>query len=57
MPQKMPGVCGQSPQVATRNPEFPKNKKQRVEETATYWGTAWATIALLHTLPPAMQEK
>ncbi len=34
-----------------------ENKKQRVEETATYWGAAWATIALLHTLPPAMQEK
>lgn len=28
-----------------------KNKRKRVEETATYWGTAWATQALVATLP------
>jgi squalene-hopene/tetraprenyl-beta-curcumene cyclase len=27
-----------------------EKKKAQVEETATYWGTAWATIALLQTL-------
>lgn len=27
------------------------NKKDRVEETATYWGTAWAVIGLLTSLP------
>ena len=28
------------------------NKKDRVQETATYWGTAWATLALVEGLPP-----
>jgi len=28
-----------------------EKKKENVEETAVYWGTAWATIALLETLP------
>lgn len=28
-----------------------EKKKNKVEETAVYWGTAWATIALLETLP------
>lgn len=33
-----------------------QNKKDKVEETATYWGSAWATLALLKTLPePAVQ--
>jgi hypothetical protein len=27
------------------------NKKDRIEETASYWGTGWATLALLQTLP------
>ncbi len=27
------------------------NKKDRVEETATYWGSTWAAIGLLTTLP------
>lgn len=27
------------------------NRKDKIEETATYWGTAWATIALLQTQP------
>ncbi len=26
-------------------------KKDRIEETATYWGTAWAALGLLQTLP------
>lgn len=30
-----------------------EKKKSGVEETATYWGTAWATIGLLQTLSPA----
>jgi squalene-hopene/tetraprenyl-beta-curcumene cyclase len=33
-----------------------QNKKDKIEETATYWGTAWANVALLKTLPePAAQ--
>jgi len=28
-----------------------EKKKDGIEETATYWGTAWATIAMLETLP------
>ena len=28
-----------------------KNKKDHIEETATYWATCWATIALLKSLP------
>ena len=28
-----------------------EKKKDHVEETSTYWGTAWATIGLLQTLP------
>lgn len=28
-----------------------EKKKENIEETAVYWGTAWATIALLETLP------
>ena len=28
-----------------------ENKKDRVEETASYWGAAWATLGLLQTLP------
>lgn len=28
-----------------------EKKKATVQETATYWGTAWATIGLLQTLP------
>lgn len=28
-----------------------KKKKDRVEETATYWGTTWAVLGLLATLP------
>jgi squalene-hopene cyclase-like protein len=27
------------------------SKKDRVEETASYWGAAWATLGLLQTLP------
>ncbi len=27
-----------------------EKKKERVEETATYWGTAWGTLGLLRTL-------
>ena len=30
-----------------------KAKKNRVEATATYWGTCWAVISLLETLPKA----
>ncbi len=29
-----------------------QGRKDRVEETACYWGTAWAAIALLQALPP-----
>jgi len=29
------------------------NKKTGVEETAVYWGTTWATLALVEGLPPA----
>lgn len=28
-----------------------EKKKENIEETAVYWGTTWATIALLETLP------
>ncbi len=28
-----------------------ENRKSKVTETATYWGSAWATIGLLKTLP------
>ncbi len=28
-----------------------ENRKDKVTETATYWGSAWATIGLLETLP------
>ena len=28
-----------------------EKKKTKVEETAVYWGTTWAAIALLETLP------
>lgn len=28
-----------------------KNRKDKIAETATYWGTGWATIGLLQTLP------
>jgi squalene-hopene/tetraprenyl-beta-curcumene cyclase len=28
-----------------------QGRKDNVEETATYWGSAWATLALLKTLP------
>jgi hypothetical protein len=28
-----------------------EGRKNKIEETATYWGSAWATIALLQTLP------
>lgn len=28
-----------------------EKKKDNVEETAVYWGTTWAAIALLETLP------
>lgn len=28
-----------------------EKKKEKVEETAVYWGTAWAVIGLLETLP------
>jgi hypothetical protein len=29
-----------------------ERKKNGLEETSTYWGTTWATIGLLQTLPP-----
>ena len=29
-----------------------KPRVARTDEVYTYWGTAWATIGLLHTLPP-----
>jgi squalene-hopene/tetraprenyl-beta-curcumene cyclase len=34
---------------------FTPSKKPNMKSNpiATYWGTAWATIGLLHTLPPA----
>lgn len=28
-----------------------EGRKNKIEETATYWGSAWAAIAMLHTLP------
>lgn len=28
-----------------------KNRKDRIEETATYWGSGWAAIGLLYSLP------
>lgn len=31
-------------------------KKDRVEETATYWGTTWAVLGLLATLPDPTDE-
>jgi len=30
-----------------------KGKSDRVEPTATYWGTCWAVIGLLETIPPS----
>ena len=27
------------------------NKKDRIEETAVYWGTTWAVIGLVESLP------
>lgn len=33
-----------------------EKKKASVEETATYWGTAWATIGLLRTLPEPVSD-
>lgn len=32
------------------------NKQRSPQETATYWGTAWATIGLLQTLPVAERK-
>ena len=32
------------------------NRKDKIEETATYWGTAWAVIALLQTQPIKIVE-
>ncbi len=34
-----------------------KDKRTRVEPTATYWGTCWAVIGLAETLPPQAHEK
>jgi len=28
-----------------------KNAREKIEETASYWGTTWATLGLLQTLP------
>lgn len=33
-----------------------EKKKDRVEETATYWGTTWAVLGLLATLPDPTDE-
>ena len=38
-------------------PSTRKQDNKRIRETSSYWGTAWATLGILETLPPGAGQK